>query len=408
MTITGFAEGNRTYKALITAQYANVDVSVAADFAMGTTNKTPAFLAQFPFGKVPAMTLPSGLGIYESNAIAYYLAASASEEVKAQLLGRDALEAALIQQFIGVADNEVVRTLTPWLYPLLGYTAFDAAAVKAAATEAHKTLATLDKILAPRTFLVGHRITLADIVMACSLLPAYQNVLDAKERAKYLHLTRWFCTLISQPQFEAVLGTVSLCNKALESPKKAEAEKPAEKKVAAVAAEAAAEEEPVLAAPKPKNPLDLLPPSKFNLNDWKYFYSNNDTRPTAINYFWQNFDREGFSIWWVNYKYNDELAKIFMTCNLVTGLFARMDHMRKYAFGSFLICGEDDNNEIMGAMVFRGQEIPPEITKIGDYESYTWTRMDLDDPKQVELFNDYLAWDGELGGKVVNQGKTFK
>jgi hypothetical protein len=56
----------------------------------------------------------------------------------------------------------------------------------------------------------------------------------------------------------------------------------------------------------------------------------------------------GYSIWWINYRYNDELAKIFMTCNLVTGLFARMDHMRKYIFGSFLIFGEDDKNEISG------------------------------------------------------------
>ena len=30
--------------------------------------------------------------------------------------------------------------------------------------------------------------------------------------------------------------------------------------------------------PKPKNPLDLLPKSTFNLEDWKRFYSNNDTR----------------------------------------------------------------------------------------------------------------------------------
>ena len=97
-----------------------------------------------------------------------------------------------------------------------------------------------------------------------------------------------------------------------------------------------------------------------------------------------------------------------MTCNLVTGLFARMDHMRKYTFGSFLIFGEDDKNEISGALVFRGQEIPPEIKAVGDYESYEWTRMNLDDPKEVELFNDYLAWDGDLNGKVVNQGKAFK
>lgn len=376
---------------------------------MGTTNKSADFLAQFPFGKVPTMTLPNGLGLYESNAIAFYIAAAS--ERKEELLGRNALEAAQIQQFVGVDDNEVVRTVNPRTHPLLGSSAFEAPAVKAAAAECHKVLAVLDKILLPRTFLVGHRITLADIVMACSLLPAFQLVLDAKERSKYVNLTRWFCTLLAQPEFASVLGTVELCAKAMEKPaeaKKAEAPAPAKAAPAAHAAAAEEEEAPVLAAPKPKNPLDLLPPSKFNMLDWKVFYSNNETRPDSINYFWNNFDPAGYSIWWVNYRYNDELAKIFMTCNLVTGLFARMDHMRKWAFGSFLIFGEDDKNEISGALIFRGLEIPPEIRAVGDFDSYTWERMDLDDPKQRTMFENYLAWDGDFGGKTVNQGKTFK
>ena len=348
------------------------------------------------------METASGATLYESNAMAYYVAAAN----KAELVGgSDVLQAALVQQYMGVADNEVTRTLSGWIYPLLGYAPFDASAVKAAIIEAHKVFTVLDKILMPRTYLVGERITLADIVMCCALLPAFKLVLDSTERSKYINLTRWFCTLIAQPEFVAVIGEFELCSEAMVEPvKKAET-------IVATPAKAVvdeSEEAPVLAAPKPKNPLDLLPASSFNLEDWKRFYSNNETRPTAIDYFWKNFDRNGFSIWWVNYRYNDELSKIFMTCNLVTGLFARMDHMRKYTFGSFLIFGDDDNNEISGALVFRGQEIPPEIMAVGDYESYEWTRMDLDDPKQVELFNDYLAWDGDLNGKVVNQGKTFK
>lgn len=398
------SDSNRTFKALITAKYAGVEVDMSKDFTFGTTNKSAAFLAKFPFGKVPTMETANGECLYESNALAYYIAAASK---KTNLIGsEDAMNAALIQQFIGVADNEVVRTVSAWVYPLMGYTAFDASAVKNAIVEAHKVLSVLDKILMPRTFLVGERITLADIVMFCSLMPAFKLVLDGTERSKYINLTRWFCTLSAQPEFSAVIGDFELCSEAMTEPvKKAEPVKP----VAAVAAKTEeSEDAPVLAAPKPKNPLDLLPPTNFNLEDWKRFYSNNDTVPTAIDYFWKNFDREGYSIWWVNYRYNDELAKIFMTCNLVTGLFARMDHMRKYAFGSFLIFGEDDKNEISGCIIFRGQEIPPEIKAVGDFASYEWTRMNLDDQKEVKLFNDYLAWEGDFNGKVVNQGKTFK
>jgi elongation factor 1-gamma len=388
---------------LIAAQYAGVQVDLSKDFSFGTSNKSANFLAKFPFGKVPVMETASGASLFESNALAYYVAAANKRELVG---GSDALQAALVQQFMAVADNEIVRTLSAWLYPLLGYAAFDASAHKKAIIEAHKALAVLDKILLPRTFLVGESVTLADIVMCCSVLPAFKLVLDSTERSKYVNLTRWFTTLITQPEFSAVIGQFEMCTEALIEPKES---KQQEQQQQPEQKQQEQEEAPVaVAAPKPKNPLDLLPPTNFNLEDWKRFYSNNETRPTAIDYFWKNFDRQGYSIWWINYRYNDELAKIFMTCNLVTGLFARMDHMRKYTFGSFLIFGEDDKNEISGALVFRGQEIPPEIKAVGDYESYEWTRMNLDDPKEVELFNDYLAWDGDLNGKVVNQGKAFK
>ena len=246
---------------MIAAKYAGVQVDLANNFNFGTSNKTPAFLAKFPFGKVPVMETVDGTSLYESNALAYYVAAAN----KPELVGAsDALSAAMIQQFISVADNEVVRTLSAWVYPLLGYAAYDASAVKNAIVEAHKVFAVLDKILMPRTFLVGERITLADIVMFCSVMPAFKLVLDATERSKYINLTRWFCTLAAQSEFVAVIGDFELCSEAMTEPvKKAE---PVVKAAAAAASEVAEDgEEPVvLAAPKPKNPLDLLPPTNYN------------------------------------------------------------------------------------------------------------------------------------------------
>jgi len=55
------------------------------------------------------------------------------------------------------------------------------------------------------------------------------------------------------------------------------------------------------------------------MEDWKRMYSNNDTKTVALPYFWQNFDKENYSLWFCEYKYADELKMIFMTCNLVGG-----------------------------------------------------------------------------------------
>ena len=57
----------------------------------------------------------------------------------------------------------------------------------------------------------------------------------------------------------------------------------------------------------------------FVMDDWKKCYSNSDTNSVAIPYFWDNFDKENFSIWFGEYKYPEELGQIFMSCNLVSG-----------------------------------------------------------------------------------------
>jgi len=52
---------------------------------------------------------------------------------------------------------------------------------------------------------------------------------------------------------------------------------------------------------------------------WKRTYSNSDTKTVAMPYFWENFDKENYSIWHCEYKYPEELKMIFMSCNLITG-----------------------------------------------------------------------------------------
>ena len=113
--------------------------------------------------------------------------------------------------------------------------------------------------------------------------------------------------------------------------------------------------------PKGPNPLDLLPPSKFNLDEWKRTYSNNDTRSVAIPWFWENFDKEGFSIFFGDYKYNDELEKIFMTANLCTGFIQRLEKVRKYGFASILILGQEPKLEITTMFIVRGSDLPQEV-----------------------------------------------
>lgn len=55
------------------------------------------------------------------------------------------------------------------------------------------------------------------------------------------------------------------------------------------------------------------------MDDFKRCYSN-EAEVKSIAYFWENFDPENYSIWYGEYKYPNELQKVFMSCNLITGM----------------------------------------------------------------------------------------
>ena len=97
------------------------------------------------------------------------------------------------------------------------------------------------------------------------------------------------------------------------------------------------------------------------MDDFKRVYSNNDTISVAIPYLWENFDPEGYSFWHCEYKYPEELKRVFMSCNLVGGMFQRLDKLHKHAFASVIIFGEDNNSSISGVWIFRGQQLAFEV-----------------------------------------------
>ena len=81
-------------KALIVAEYSGIQIDVPR-FEMGKSNKTPEFLKLNPFGKVPTLETGDGQGVFESNAIARFVARQ-SPSAAAQLLGKTPIEQAQV------------------------------------------------------------------------------------------------------------------------------------------------------------------------------------------------------------------------------------------------------------------------------------------------------------------------
>ncbi|KAJ8976034.1 hypothetical protein NQ317_003575 [Molorchus minor] len=446
-TLYTYPDNFRAAKALIAAQYAKANVKVAPNFVFGETNKTPEFTKKFPSGKVPAFEASNGKYLQDSNAIAYYVA-------NEQLRGKNEYDTAQILQWIGFAEGEILPAGCAWVFPILGIIKNNAGAQEAfqrAKDDMRASLTILNSHLLTRTYLVGERITLADIVVACNLLNPYKYVLDPDYRKPFTNVNRWFVTLVNQPEFKAVLGEVVLCTKQAqaatgeqeaenynigdkdtnsldrnskrtskakrkktrnkrrnrrnlkkETPKKAKELEPAEE---LDAADAALAEEP-----KSKDPFDSLPKGTFNVDDFKRFYSNEE-ESKSIPYFWEKFDPQNYSIWYCEYKYPQELAKVFMSCNLITGMFQRLDKMRKQAFASVCLFGEDNNSTISGIWFWRGQELAFPLSPDWqiDYESYDWKKLDPTDENTKKLVEQYFSWTGtDKDGRKFNQGKIFK
>jgi len=233
----------RAWKGLIAAKYAGVEVETTPDFKMGVDNKTPEFLAKNPLGKVPVLETDEG-HIYESNAIARHLARLST----VSLFGNDDYEEALVNQWLDFTSGEIELPASVWLGPIFGYLEFNAEATNLAKGDIRKVLTLLDDHLATRTYLVGERISLADIVVGASLVFLFKLVLDTGFRKPFTHVIRWFNTLIQQPNFSEVIGEFSFATK-MAVPAKAEgvAEQPKQKKEK---------------QPKPQKSAEPAPPSE--------------------------------------------------------------------------------------------------------------------------------------------------
>lgn len=141
--------------------------------------------------------------LVNSTAIAYHLASPTMK-------GANPHSEAQVLQWLSYADNHIQPAVATWVHLCLGLPT-PPTSPAAAKEEVLKVLRYLDTVLLPRTYLVGERITLADIVTFTSLLPAYIHVLDRDVRNPFLSVNRWFNTILHQPQVSKVVGAVKLC-----------------------------------------------------------------------------------------------------------------------------------------------------------------------------------------------------
>ena len=236
------------------------------------------------------------------------------------------------------ANQEVLPALAGWFRPLVGRDPYNKKNVEEASQSALKAVSVLNEHLLVHTYLVGERITLADLFTAGLISRGFEFFFDKQWREESPNVTRWYETVCNQPIYSDITGKLDFIDEAIKNqPPKTEKQVKSKKEQAPKAqpkpkakeVEEEEEEEEDKPAPKPKHPLEALPKATLVLDDWKRKYSNEETE-VALPWFWENFNAQEYSLWKCDYKYNGELTHTFMSANLV-GMFL-------YIYAAFLFC----------------------------------------------------------------------
>ncbi|WWC97498.1 hypothetical protein V866_004381 [Kwoniella sp. B9012] len=417
-TLTGAAGNARARRVRAAAALAGVELNWDSKFDMKANWKTPEFLAKNPFGFLPTLELEDGTVLRESGAIAQYLAELGANST---LLPSDSKQKVEVHEWQCTADQELFIPGSLANRQLQGVLPYNKPNFDGIVKKINERLSVIDNILASKTWLVRERITLADVFVVSALSQLFATIIDGEARAKIPNVIRYFETFVNHPKLLEIFNPINLIEKVTPPAASAKEQKPKAEKApkepkapkAPKAKEVDEEEEEPLvpAEPKVKNPLDDLPKSAFNLEEWKRQYSNLDTRGAggSLEWFYEKFDREGFSIWRVDFKYNEELTQVFMSSNQVGGFFNRLEASRKYLFGSVGVLGKANDSIISGAVIIRGQEIEPVINVAPDWESYSYKKLDVDgNADDKKFFEGAMAWDLVIDGKEWADGKNFK
>ena len=331
--------------------------------------------------KTPTTTLPfletdSG-NISQSPAIEYYLCS----KYKPELLGNSPFEKAKVNQWIEFASCEINRCAKSIIYPIFGWAPFCKEQADKENGNLKKYLKIMEENLKKNNYIVGNKMTLADILLFRYL--RFFMMLHFPENVRSglcPKVTKWFENIMNTPEAIEAYGRTILCKKPI---------KPLNIKIDKTKTLELLKRKVGIKEP---NPLDSLPPSSFNLEQFKNEYmAEKDDKNKIMEKFWEEFDPKGYSLWWMEYQNLDtEGKKLFRMNNSKNFFLERIDEdFCNYAFGIHGVYGKEGDYKVRGVWVWRGNGIPKEIKDNEYFEYMTIKKLNSKNDNDKQIVNDY-------------------
>jgi len=151
-------------------------------------NKPLEFTTKFPYGKIPTFEGVDGFKLIEGTTIARYLSSIGK---KVNLLGSNAQEVAIVDQWVHFAEHEISVPTQNIMGIVYGfYKPFNLEQIDKISERLARGLSHLESHLAaqPSGYVALDTLTLADFVLVGTVFAAAMVALGSAERAKYPHV----------------------------------------------------------------------------------------------------------------------------------------------------------------------------------------------------------------------------
>ena len=359
------------------------------DADLEDTKKRNTYAQKTSTTTLPFLETKNG-NISESISIEIFLA----KKYKPEILGSNTFEHAKINQWIEFANCEIQNCAKELIYPIFKGKKPENKGNENDDKKFKKYLSLLEKEFKKgNKYIMGNKLTLADIVLFRYLRFFFMFYLTEKIRNSLCpKLTLWFENIMNTQEAIEAYGRTLLCKKQL---------KPLDIKIEKNKNKNEAKKEI-----KKENPLDFLPPSKFDLDNFKKEFCENSNKKEVMEKFWKDFDPKGYSLWLIEYQnLESEGKKLFRMKNSKNFFLERFDDdFKRYSFGVHGVYGNNNEFKVKGLWMWRGEDIPEEI-KENEYFNYlNIKKLDCKNDKDKKLVEEY--WTKCNKGDKVDERKV--
>ena len=191
-TVYGDLKSGNCYKVkLVLAQLGLAHEWVHVDI-LQTQNRTSAFLARNPNGKIPLLEIEPGTYLPESNAILHYLAEGTPLLPSARLERAQVLQWLFFEQY----SHEPYIAVARYIVRYLGRPEEQEARLQEKMAPGHAALRVMEQHLSQRAFFVAERYSIADIGLYAYTHVAHEGGFDL---AQYPAVRAWLERVKAQP-----------------------------------------------------------------------------------------------------------------------------------------------------------------------------------------------------------------